>query len=63
MKNNQANLSALATATRLELEVADTQNKVTYTKLAPVKARRNQLVYTAGTVLAGRGTGRSQKVG
>jgi len=63
MKNNQTNLTAYATATRLELEVADTQGKLKFTKLAPAKPRRSQLAYTGGMVRAGRGTGRPQKVG
>ncbi len=61
MKN--ANLSQLATATAGELALADVQGKVKFTRLAPAKPRRAQLVYTSGVVNAGRGSGRSQKVG
>jgi len=43
MKNNQTNLTAYATATRLELEVADTQGKLKFTKLPPAKARKAHL--------------------
>lgn len=58
------NLSTLAaTGTRLDLAIAEAQGKVTVTRLAPAKPRRNQLVYTASVVNAGRGTGGSQKVG
>ena len=64
MKNTHAmDLSKLATATRLELEVADTQGKLKYTKLPPARGRRAQQYYTSGVVRAGRGTGRPQKVG
>lgn len=57
------NLSQLAKADRLTLTVADVQGRLTYTKLAPAKPKRSQLVYTAATVNAGRGSGRSQKMG
>jgi hypothetical protein len=58
------NLSQLAaTATLGELALADTQGKLKLTKLPPAKAKRAQLVYTSGTVNAGRGSGRSQKLG
>lgn len=58
------NVSQLAaTATKLELAIAEAQGRVTVTRLAPAKPRRSQLVYTGGTVQAGRGSGRSQKVG
>jgi hypothetical protein len=61
---NPTNLSKLAaTATLGELALADTLGEVKLVKLPPAKPRRNQLVYTGGVVLAGRGSGRSQKVG
>ena len=43
-----SNLSQLATADRLSLEVADTQGVVKYTVLAARAPRRAQLVYTSG---------------
>jgi hypothetical protein len=58
------NISQLAaTATLGELALADTQGKLKLTKLPPAKAKRSQMVYTGGVVNAGRGSGRSQKVG
>ena len=65
MKNKTAlDLSILAAAgTKLDLAIAEAQNKVKVTRLAPAKPRRALLVYTSGTVNAGRGSGRSQKVG
>ena len=57
------NLSQLAKADRLTLTVAEVQGRLTYTKLPPAKPKRSQLVYTSGTVRAGQGSGRSQKVG
>lgn len=57
------NLSELAKADRCTLLIADTQGKLTYTKLPPAKTKRSQLVYTSGVVNAGRGSGRSQKLG
>jgi hypothetical protein len=63
-KGTQMNLSQLAaTATLGELALADTQGKLKLTKLPPAKAKRSQMVYTGGLVNAGRGSGRSQKVG
>jgi len=41
-------LAQLATTSRLELEVADTQGKIKFTTLPPAKAKRSQLVYTSG---------------
>jgi hypothetical protein len=59
-----ANLSKLAsTATLGELALADTLGEVKLVKLPPAKPSRSQLVYTSGVVLAGRGSGRSQKLG
>ena len=52
-----------ATGTKLDLLVADIKGDIKLTKLPAAKAKRNQLVYTSGTVLAGRGSGRSQKMG
>jgi hypothetical protein len=63
-KGTRMNISQLAaTATLGELAIADTQGKLKLTKLHPAKVKRSQLVYTAATVNAGRGSGRSQKVG
>lgn len=57
------NFSKLATATAGELALADVQGKVKFTRLPAGKPRRAQLVYTSAVVNAGRGSGRSQKVG
>ncbi len=58
------NLSQLAaTASLGELALAEVQGRLKLTKLPPAKPRRAQLVYTGGVVNAGRGSGRSQKVG
>ena len=62
-KENHVNVSTLATATKLELAIAEAQGKVKVTRLAPAKPKRNQLIYTSGVVQAGRNSGRSQKVG
>jgi hypothetical protein len=63
MKNNEAmNLTQLATADRLSLELADTRGELKFTKLPPAKPRRSQLVYTAARV-GGSRRGSSQKVG
>ena len=57
------NLSNLATAPAGELALADVQGKVKFTRLPAGKPNRAQLVYTSGVVNAGRGSGRSQKLG
>lgn len=58
------NLTKLAaTGTKTDLLLAEVRGEVKVTRLAPAKPRRNQLVYTSGVVQAGRGSGRSQKVG
>ena len=36
------------TATKLDLLVAETQGEVKVTRLAPAKAKKNQLVFTTG---------------
>jgi hypothetical protein len=59
----QMNYSQLAKADRLTLTLADVQGRLTYTKLPPAKAKRSQMIYTSGVVNAGRGSGRSLKVG
>jgi len=51
-----------ASGTALDLALAEVRGEVKVTRLAPAKPRRVQLVYTAATVNAGRGSGRSQKV-
>jgi hypothetical protein len=63
-ETTMTNLSKLAaTATKLDLAIAEAQGQIKFTKLPAAKPKRNQLVYTSGTVLAGQGSGRSQKVG
>ena len=58
------NLSQLAAkGDKLDIALAAARGEVKLVKLAPAKPRRAQLVYTAGVVNAGRGSGRSQKVG
>lgn len=43
------NISQLAaTASKLDLAIAEVRGEVKVTKLPPVKPRRNQLVYTKG---------------
>jgi len=49
-KNKMTNsISTLAaTGTKLDLVVADIQGQIKFTKLAPAKAKRSQLVFTSG---------------
>jgi hypothetical protein len=42
------NLSQLATADRLSLEIADTRGEIKFTKLPTRKPRRAELIYTSG---------------
>ena len=43
------NISQLAaTGTKLDLAIAEVQGQIKFTKLAPTKAKRSQLVYTKG---------------
>jgi hypothetical protein len=57
------NLSKLAAGTKLDIALAEARGEVKVTRLATAKPKRSQLVYTSGTVLAGRGSGHSQRVG
>jgi hypothetical protein len=63
MKNNSNLTNLAATATAGELALADVQGKVKFTRLPAGKPSRAQLVFTRGTVNAGRGSGRSPQVG
>ena len=48
MKNKTTLSTLAATGTALDLTLADVQGKIKFTKLAPAKPKRSQLVFTSG---------------